>query len=80
VSAEADPEAWSDDGATLDEVAAALGVSRERVFQIEKTALRKFRAKLRARLKDMGIELADLHAAADGIDRARCSALGRLMS
>lgn len=52
------------DGATLEEVAAALGVSRERVRQIESRALRKLRAEFPPEL------LAELLGVArhDGLD------------
>lgn len=79
MSSEADSAEYGADGATLAEVAVALGVSRERAFQIERIALRKFRAKLLDRLKQMNIEPADLRAAAEAVEDARRSTLGRLI-
>lgn len=50
------------DGATLEEVAAALGVSRTRAYQIECAALRHFRERFLARLHQEGIGIGDLFA------------------
>ena len=41
---------------TLEEVGGIMGVTRERIRQIEKTGLRKVRVKSRCRLKDFSIE------------------------
>lgn len=48
--------------ATLEEVAAALGVSRARAYQIECAALRNFLKRLLIRLHQEGIEFEDLFA------------------
>lgn len=50
------------DVCTLEEVAAALGVSKARAYQIECAALRHFRERFLARLHQDGIGIGDLFA------------------
>ena len=63
---------------TLDEVAAALGVTKERAYQIERVALRKFRERLMARLKQMNLTPNDLYAITERVSNSGRSSLARL--
>ncbi|MDO9602918.1 MAG: hypothetical protein Q8J72_12650 [Rhodocyclaceae bacterium] len=64
--------------ATLDQVALALGISRQRAYQIEAVAMNKFRRRFAAKLQEYGIEVADLLAACEAKDNAAVSMLGKL--
>ena len=63
---------------TLDEVAAALGVTNERAYQIERVALRKFRGGLMAKLKQMGLKPNNLYAITERVSNSGRSSLARL--
>ncbi len=63
---------------TLDEVAAALGVTKERAYQIERVALRKFRGRLMTKLKQMGLKPNDLYAITERVSNSGRSSLARL--
>ena len=67
---------YSDNAATHDEVAAALGISRQRAYQIEQQALRKFRLRLQARLAREGLTLQDLLEVA----QVKADAVGSMMA
>ncbi|NJD35382.1 MAG: hypothetical protein FIA96_11215 [Betaproteobacteria bacterium] len=67
------------DIATLEEVAAALGVSKARAYQIECVALRHFRERFLARLHQKGVGIGDLFALLEPIPRNSNGMIERLL-
>ena len=50
---------------TLEQIALELGITRERVRQIEAVALSKFRKRMARRMRQLGLETADILALFD---------------
>jgi DNA-directed RNA polymerase sigma subunit (sigma70/sigma32) len=67
------PAAKSRSGKTLDECGKLLGLSRERVRQLERDAI----AKMRASLEERGLSFEDLFSARRGGDDAAARLAGR---